>query len=71
MILTSLPPSTTSGTAVTNTGELVRAVAIKTISDRRLIRGVPSILRRLDLEQDEFVRDVTLSALKRLEGEVG
>jgi len=48
----------------------VRAEAIQTIADRRLIRGVPSILRRLDLEQDEFVRDVALSALKRLEGEV-
>jgi len=49
----------------------VRAEAIQTIADRRLIRGVPSILRNLDQEQDEFVRDVTLSALKRLEGEVG
>ena len=49
----------------------VRAEAIQTIADRRLIRGVPSILRRLDVEQDDFVRDVTLSALKRLEGEVG
>jgi HEAT repeat protein len=49
----------------------VRAEAIQTVADRRLIRGVPSILRCLDLEQDEFVRDVTLSALKRLEGEVG
>jgi HEAT repeat protein len=49
----------------------VRAEAIQTVSDRRLIQAVPSILRRLDLEQDDFVRDVTLSALKRLEGEVG
>jgi len=49
----------------------VRAEAIQTVADRRLVRGVPSILRSLDLEQDEFVRDVTLSALKRLEGEVG
>jgi HEAT repeat protein len=49
----------------------VRAEAIQTVADRRLIRGVPVILRRLDTEQDEFVRDVTLSALKRLEGEVG
>jgi HEAT repeat protein len=48
----------------------VRAEVIQTIADRRLIRGVPSILRRLDLEQDEFVRDVALSAHKRLEGEV-
>ena len=49
----------------------VRAEAIQTVADHRLIRGVPSILRCLDLEQDEFVRDVTLAALKRLEGEVG
>jgi HEAT repeat protein len=49
----------------------VRAEAIQTISDHRLVRGVPWILRRLDVEDDDFVRDVTLSALKRLEGEVG
>jgi len=49
----------------------VRAEAIQTLADRRSIRAVPAILRRLDLEQDEFVREVTLSALKRLEGEVG
>ncbi len=49
----------------------VRAEAIQTVSDRRSIRAVPAILRRLDVEQDDFVRDVTLSALKRLEGEVG
>jgi HEAT repeat protein len=49
----------------------VRAEAIQTVADRRLIRAVPSILRRLDVEQDEFVREATLSALKRLEGEVG
>ena len=49
----------------------VRAEAIQMVADRQLIRGLPAILRGLDLEQDEFVRDVTLSALKRLEGEVG
>jgi HEAT repeat protein len=49
----------------------VRAEAIQTVADRNLILGVPSILRRLEVEQDDFVRDVTLSALKRLEGEVG
>ncbi|MBW2494308.1 MAG: HEAT repeat domain-containing protein [Deltaproteobacteria bacterium] len=48
----------------------VRAEAIQTLSDRRSIRAMPSILRRLEVEQDDFVRDVTLSALKRLEGEV-
>ena len=49
----------------------VRAEAIQTVADRRLIHALPSILRCLEMEQDEFVRDVTLSALKRLEGEVG
>jgi len=49
----------------------VRAEAIQTLADRRSIRAVPAILRRLDLEQDDFVRETTLSALKRLEGEVG
>jgi len=49
----------------------VRAEAIQTVADRRLVRGLPAILRGLELERDEFVRDVTLSALKRLEGEVG
>jgi HEAT repeat protein len=49
----------------------VRAEAIQTVADRHLILGVPSILRRLEVEHDDFVRDVTLSALKRLEGEVG
>jgi HEAT repeat protein len=49
----------------------VRAEAIQTVADRRLTRGLPAILRSLDSEQDEFVRDVALSALKRLEGEVG
>ena len=49
----------------------VRAEAIQMVADRRLVRGVLSILRRLEVEQDDFVRNVTLSALKRLEGEVG
>jgi len=49
----------------------VRAEAIQTIADRKLVRAVPSILRRLEVEEDDFVRDVTLSALKRLESEVG
>ena len=49
----------------------VRAEAIQTVSDHRSVRGLPWILRRLDVEDDDFVRDVTLSALKRLEGEVG
>ena len=49
----------------------VRAEAIQTLADRRLVAGIPAILRRLDTEQDDFVRDVTLRALKHLESGVG
>ncbi len=46
----------------------VRAEAIQALADRGVARAVPSILRRLETEQDEFVRDAILRALKRLEG---
>jgi HEAT repeat protein len=46
----------------------VRAEAIQTLADRGVARAVPPNLRRLETEQDEFVRDVILRALKRLEG---
>jgi HEAT repeat protein len=46
----------------------VRAEAIQVLADRRVARAVPEILRRLDLERDDFVRRVTLQALERLEG---
>lgn len=46
----------------------VRAEAIQVLADRRVRRAVPEILRRLDLERDDFVRRVTLQALERLEG---
>jgi HEAT repeat protein len=49
----------------------VRAEAIQTLSDRSLVAGIPAILRRLDTEQDDFVRGVTLRALKHLESGVG
>jgi len=45
----------------------VRAEAIETLASRRMRRAVPAILRRLDTEQDEYVRSVTLRALQRLE----
>jgi HEAT repeat protein len=48
----------------------VRAEAIETLADRGLVAGIPAILRRLDTEQDDFVRDVTLRALKHLESGV-
>ena len=46
----------------------VRAEAIQALADRGVVRAVPPILRRLETEQDEFVRDVILRSLKRLEG---
>jgi HEAT repeat protein len=45
----------------------VRAEAIQTLSDRGVKKAVPSILRRLETEQDSFVRDAINRALKRLE----
>jgi HEAT repeat protein len=46
----------------------VRAEVIQTLAERRVAGAVPPILRRLETEQDEFVRDAILRALKRLEG---
>jgi HEAT repeat protein len=45
----------------------VRAEAISTLSERRCASAVPAILRRLEVEQDEFVRAEILRALERLE----
>ena len=46
----------------------VRAEAIQVLSDRGVAKGVPPILRRLEMEQDNFVRDTILRALDRFEG---
>ena len=46
----------------------VRAESIAMLSERGVARAVPAILRRLETEQDDFVRDAILRALKRLEG---
>jgi HEAT repeat protein len=46
----------------------VRAEAIQMLSDRGVAKGVPPILRRLEMEQDNFVRDTILRALDRFEG---
>ncbi len=46
---------------------LVRAEAIQTLADRGSERAVPAILRRLEKEQDDFVRNTILRALERLE----
>jgi HEAT repeat protein len=45
----------------------VRAEAIQVLENRRVVRAIPATLRRLDTEQDEYVRSVTLRALQRLE----
>jgi HEAT repeat protein len=45
----------------------VRAEVVAVLALRRFARGVPSILRRLETEQDEFVRAEILRALQRLE----
>jgi HEAT repeat protein len=48
----------------------VRAEAIQAVADRGMIRAVPAILRRLEAEEDDFVRESILQALRRLEGGV-
>ncbi len=46
----------------------VRAEAVETLGVRGFRRAVPTILRRMETEQDDFVRSVTLNALQKLEG---
>ncbi len=45
----------------------VRAEVIGMLADRNVIAAVPAILRRLETERDDFVRDAILRALGRLE----
>ena len=45
----------------------VRAGAIEAIAERQLRAALPAVLRRLDGEEDEFVRGALLRALERLE----
>ncbi|MEM7408969.1 MAG: HEAT repeat domain-containing protein [Myxococcota bacterium] len=45
----------------------VRAEVIEVLALHRVQRAVPAILRRLETEQDDFVRATILSALERLE----
>ncbi len=45
----------------------VRAQAVDVLAERRYGTAVPAILRRLESETDEFVRDSILTALDRLE----
>jgi HEAT repeat protein len=45
----------------------VRAEAIRVLAERGVTRAAPALLRRLEQEQDEFVREAMLRALERLE----
>ncbi|MBW2400705.1 MAG: HEAT repeat domain-containing protein, partial [Deltaproteobacteria bacterium] len=46
----------------------VRAETIQVLADRSVAKAVPSLLRRLETEQDDFVRNAMLRALDRLGG---
>ena len=41
---------------------------VELFAERRVVRAVPLILRRLDTESDPMVRDVILQTLARLDG---
>lgn len=45
----------------------VRAEALEVLSRHRVTRSLPAMLSRLEFEQDSFVRDVLLRAIRRLE----
>jgi HEAT repeat protein len=45
----------------------VRAEAIRVLGERGVVKAVPGVLRRLEVERDEFVRETMLRALERLE----
>lgn len=47
----------------------VRARTVQVMQERRNVRAIPSILRRLDGERDEFVREASLAALHTLESQ--
>lgn len=49
----------------------VRGQAVQVVGDRRIAQAVPAMLRRLDVEQDEFVRDALMRALEVLESHAG
>ncbi len=46
----------------------VRGEAVSCLGERRFAKALPAILRRLETEQDAFVRDRILEATRRLEG---
>ncbi len=49
----------------------VRGQAVQIAGNRKVAHAVPAMLRRLDIEQDEFVRDALLRALEVLETHAG
>ena len=52
---------------VSNAHWAVRAGAIEALAERRVVAAIPTVLRCLDGETDEFVRGSLLRALERLE----
>lgn len=46
----------------------VRAEAVQVLADRAFPKALPVLLRRLDKEEDPFVREAVLRAIRRLEG---
>ncbi len=47
----------------------VRARTVQVMQERRHVRAIPAILRRLEGERDEFVREAALAALHTLESQ--
>lgn len=45
----------------------VRAEAVKVLASRGVRRALPAMLRRLEVESDDFVRDAILNAARKLE----
>jgi HEAT repeat protein len=45
----------------------VRAEAIRVLGERGIEKATPALLRRLEVERDDFVRETMLRALERLE----
>jgi HEAT repeat protein len=54
--------------AVAHADWSVRAEAIEVLRERAYRRGLPTLLRRLEVEDDPFVRPAILRAIERLEG---
>jgi HEAT repeat protein len=47
----------------------VRARTVQVMQERRQVRAIPAILRRLEAERDDFVRQASLAALRTLESQ--